>query len=121
MKTYVLFFSILWLFLGSCSIYQSKPSDINVQSKCSAWAKEFFENYPNKNTSSIYTNHFKSKDGSCYILLTQDEKMAFSDKTQTVHRIYNVFENKLKLECIIWSTACMDVTMLWNAIKEYME
>lgn len=47
--------------------------------------------------------------------------MPFSNKAETVHRIYNVFENQLKLECIIWSTACMDTTMLWNAIKEYME
>jgi len=46
-------------------------SDIDLQTKCSAQAKIFFDYYTgaNKNQSNEYSNHYNSKLNKCFVLI----------------------------------------------------
>jgi hypothetical protein len=111
---------------------QPPISDLDLQAKCSAKAKDFFDNYKQQNLGYNdiygYENHYNSKLGKCYILIRGDGPNGSSNQ------LWDAYENKDVAECEGYSgNATMnfcgysglsekyDLDKFNSFIKQYME
>jgi len=130
----ILTLTIVALFLGGCSNQEKLQSNLDLQSKCSAKAKDFLDNYketnpPGYNGYYSYENHYNSKSDKCYILI----RGYSPDSLKNI--LFDAYENKDIAECEAYSSGnsmmnfCgypgssekYDLDKFNNFIKQYME